>query len=95
MLLAVNTGNFPGSNHEIFGAFFLASVLPGTLKISTLSGALFLGGPGTVDYSINIVFGIVVRHASSCRAATLCHGPRPRFAWLAQEAEGCGCVTAA
>jgi hypothetical protein len=54
MLLAVNTGNFPGSNHEIFSAFFLASVLPGTLNISTLSGALFLGGPGTVDYSINI-----------------------------------------
>jgi hypothetical protein len=55
MSLGVNTGNYTsGTKHEIFGGVFFASVLPSTLDISTLSFASILGGPGTVDYSINI-----------------------------------------
>jgi len=54
ILLAVNTGNFPGTNREMFGGFFMASVLPSTLDVSTSSFALFLGGSGTVNYSISI-----------------------------------------
>jgi hypothetical protein len=54
MSLAVNTGDVPGPNHEIFGSGFFASVLPSTLDISTSSFASIFGGAGTVDYSINI-----------------------------------------
>jgi hypothetical protein len=54
MSLAVNTGDFPGTGHQIFGNFLLASILPSTLNISTSSSAFMLGGSGTVDYSINI-----------------------------------------
>jgi hypothetical protein len=55
MSLGVNTGNYTsGTKHEIFGSIFFASVLPSILDISTSSFASILGGPGTVDYSINI-----------------------------------------
>jgi len=53
--LGVNTGNYTsGTKHQIFGAVFFPSVLPSSLDISTSSFASMLGGPGTVDYSINI-----------------------------------------
>jgi hypothetical protein len=51
---AVNTGDFAGPKHEIFGSVFFASVLPSTLGISTSGFASISGGPATVDYSINI-----------------------------------------
>ncbi len=51
---AVNTGDFPGTQHGIFGSVIFASVLPSTLGISTSGFASILGGPATVDYSINI-----------------------------------------
>jgi hypothetical protein len=51
--LAVNAGDV-GTNHNIFGAVFFPTVLPSTLDISTLSLASFLGGPGTIDYSLSI-----------------------------------------
>lgn len=55
MLLGVNTGNYTsGTKHEIFGGVFFPSALPSTLDISTSSLASILGGPGTIDYSINI-----------------------------------------
>jgi hypothetical protein len=55
MSLGVNTGNYTsGTKHPIFGSIFFASVLPSALDISTSSFASILGGPGTVDYSINI-----------------------------------------
>jgi hypothetical protein len=52
--LAVNNGDTPGTIHEIFGGVFFPSTLPSTLDISTSSLASILGGPGTIDYSINI-----------------------------------------
>jgi hypothetical protein len=55
MLLGVNTGNYTsGTKHEIFGGVFFPSTLPSSLDISTSSFASILGGPGTIDYSINI-----------------------------------------
>jgi len=54
MSLAVNNGNTPGTIHEIFGSVFFPSTLPSTLDISTSSFASILGGPGTIDYSIEI-----------------------------------------
>jgi hypothetical protein len=54
MSFGVNAGDFPGTEHQIFGSFLLASILPSNLNISSSSFAFMLGGPGTVDYSINI-----------------------------------------
>jgi len=51
--LAVNGGDV-GTNHTIFGGVFFPALLPNTLDISTLSLASFLGGPGTVDYTLSI-----------------------------------------
>jgi hypothetical protein len=51
--LAVNAGDV-GTNHTINGGVFFPSSLPSILDISTLSLASFLGGPGTIDYSLTI-----------------------------------------
>jgi hypothetical protein len=51
--LAVNAGNV-GTNHNMNGGVFFPTVLPSTLDISTSSLASFLGGPGTIDYSLSI-----------------------------------------
>jgi hypothetical protein len=51
--LAVNAGDI-GTNHTTFGGVLFPAVLPATLDISTLSLASFLGGPGTIDYSLSI-----------------------------------------
>jgi hypothetical protein len=53
LILAVDAGNI-GTNHTIAGGVFFPSVLPSTIDISTLSLASFLGGPGTIDYSLSI-----------------------------------------
>jgi hypothetical protein len=55
MVFGVNTGTFPGTIHDTAGGFFSAAILPSTLDISTSSFASFLGGPGTVSLSINIL----------------------------------------
>ena len=44
----------PGTDHQLFASFFLASLLPSTLNISTSGSAFLLGGLGTIDYSIDI-----------------------------------------
>ncbi len=54
MSLAVNTGDTPGTKHEIFGGVFFPSTLPRTLDISTSSFASIFGGPATIDYSVEI-----------------------------------------
>jgi hypothetical protein len=51
--LAVNAGNV-GTNHTIDGGVLFLSGLPSTLALSTMSLASFLGGPGTIDYSLSI-----------------------------------------
>ena len=51
--LAVNAGNV-GTNHPINGGVLFPSSLPSTLDISSMSLASFLGGPGTIDYSLSI-----------------------------------------
>ena len=51
--LAVNAGSV-GTNHPINGGVLFPSVSPNTLDISTMSLASFLGGSGTIDYSIDI-----------------------------------------
>jgi hypothetical protein len=53
LILGVNAGNV-GTNHPINGGVFFPSILPSTLDVSTSSLASFLGGPGTIDYSISI-----------------------------------------
>jgi hypothetical protein len=53
LILAVDAGNI-GTNHTVAGGVFFPSVLPSTIDISTLSLASFLGGPGTIDYSLSI-----------------------------------------
>ena len=53
LILAVNAGNF-GTNHSVDGGVLFPSVLPSTLDISTSSLASFIGGPGTIDYSLSI-----------------------------------------
>jgi hypothetical protein len=53
LILAVDAGNI-GTNHTMAGGVFFPSVLPSTIDISTLSLASFLGGPGTIDYSVSI-----------------------------------------
>jgi hypothetical protein len=51
--LGVNAGNI-GTNRNLNGGVFFPSILPSTLDVSTSSLASFLGGPGIVDYSINV-----------------------------------------
>ena len=53
-VFGVNTGSFPGTHHDIGGGFISAAILPSTLDISTSSFATFIGGPGTVAFSVNI-----------------------------------------
>jgi hypothetical protein len=51
--LAVDAGNV-GTNNLKDGGVFFPSVLPNTLDISTSSLASFIGGSGTIDYSVSI-----------------------------------------
>jgi hypothetical protein len=53
LILGVSAGNV-GSNRPINGGVLFPSILPSTIDISTSSFASFLGGPGTIDYSISI-----------------------------------------
>jgi hypothetical protein len=55
LALAVSAGDV-GSSHPNNGGVFFVSSLPSVLNISTSSLASFMGGPGTVDYSIS--FGL-------------------------------------
>jgi hypothetical protein len=53
LTLAVSAGDV-GSSHPKNGGVFFISGLPSVLDVSSSSLASFLGGPGTVDYSISI-----------------------------------------
>lgn len=51
--LGVNAGDV-GTNNNLDGGVFFPAVLPSTLDVSTSSLASIFGGPGSVDYSIDI-----------------------------------------
>jgi hypothetical protein len=52
--VGVDTGNYLGTHHNIYGSFLYASILPSVLNISTSSFTSSSVGPLTVDYSITI-----------------------------------------